>query len=372
MRLAFAEIQRARLRFGLLTLATSLIMMLILFLAAISGALVGSLTGAIKGMDADALVYSDAARGNLQGSRLSPQLPERVSSVPGVAQAGAVALIMTSAQLPAAASNRAVGAADLQVIGVSPGKPGAPSGLRQGKLPQRPGEAAVDISGSAVGDTIRLGADSVPLQVVGVLGGAQFAATPTAYTTLETFDQLSRAANPRAPFVPINAVAVKLAPGASSADVVRQIELAVPGTTAYTIAAAVDAIPGVDAISQTFTILVSLAFVVGVVIVGFFFLILTVQKLKAFTLLRAIGASTSQLALSVSTQVCVVVLAAGVLAILLTLLALRGIATGIPVSLSPAVAAATVLGVLAASLVASVLSIRRIASIDPAAATGAG
>lgn len=371
MRLAFAEIQRARLRFGLLTLATSLIMMLILFLAAISGALIGSLTGAISGMDADVLVYSDTARGNLQGSRLSRESFDRVSSVPGVAQVGAVALTMASAQLPPAASNRATGS-DLQVIGINPGKPGMPSGLRQGRLPVRPSEAAVDISGSAIGDTIRVGVASQPLEVVGLLSGAQFAATPTAYTTLETFDQLSRAANPQAPFIPINAVAVRLAPGANPTDVVRQIGLTVPGTTAYTIAAAVDAIPGVDAVSQTFTILVSLAFVVGVVIVGFFFLILTVQKLKPFTLLRAIGTSTAQLAFSVGVQVCAVVVTAGALAIILTLLALRGIATGIPVSLNPAVASATVTAVLAASLVASLFSIRRISSIDPAAATGAG
>lgn len=371
MRLAFTEIRRARLRFGLLTLATSLIIMLILFLAAISGALIGSLTGAISGMDADVLVYSDSARGNLQGSRLARQSPDQVAAVPGVAQVGAVALIMASAQLPPAASNRATGS-DLQVIGVNPGAPGTPSGLRQGRLPSRPGEAAVDISGSAIGDMIRVGSTAQPLEVVGLLSGAQFAATPTAYTALETFDQLSRAANPKAPFIPINAVAVRVQSGADPDEVVDRIELAVPGTTAYTIAAAVDAIPGVDAVSQTFTILVSLAFVVGVVIVGFFFLILTVQKLKPFTLLRAIGAGTGQLALSVGVQVCAVVVTAGVLATMLTLLALRGIATGIPVSLNPVVAVATVMAVLAASLVASLLSIRRIASIDPAAATGAG
>ncbi len=364
MRLALTEIRRARLRFGLLTGAVALITMLILFLSAISVALIGSLTGAIKGMDADVLVYSDNARGNLQGSRLAPDLVERVARVPGVSEAGAVALTMATAGLP-------TGSGDLQVIGISVGGPGWPSGLTSGRLPASPDETAVDYPGATLDSELAVGADGRALRVVGLLRGAQFAATATAYVTMGTFDQLARAANTRAPFVPINAVAVMVAPDVAAPDVAARIGRDVPGTAGYTIDAAVAAIPGLESVSQTFLLLVGLAFVVGVVIVGFFFLILTVQKLKVFTLLRAVGATNSQLAGAVAAQVVVVVLAAALVAVGLTLVALAGIDTGIPVSLSPAVTGATVTAILVASLVASLISIRRIRSIDPAEATGA-
>lgn len=364
MRLALTEIRRARLRFGLLTGAVALIMMLILFLAAISVALIGSLTGAIQGMNADVLVYSDGSRGNLQGSRLAPDTVAQVERVAGVETAGAVALLMATAQLPA-------GSGDLQVVGVSSGEPGWPKSVASGRLPTTADEVAVDFPGAALGSDLSVGSGGQKLRVVGLLRGSQFAATPTAYVTMEAFDELAKAANPLAPFIPINAVAVQVAPGSTLAEVAANVGSQIPGTTGYTIDEAVAAIPGLESVSQTFLLLVALAFVVGVVIVGFFFLILTVQKLRVFTLLRAVGATTAQLAASVATQVVVVVLAAAVLAVALTLVALQAIDTGIPVSLSPAVTGVTVAAMLVASLAASLISIRRIRSIDPAEATGA-
>lgn len=123
--------------------------------------------------------------------------------------------------------------------------------------------------------------------------------------------------------------------------------------------------------SQTFAILVALTFVISIVVIGFFFLILTVQKLKVFTLLRATGASNARLARSTSTQISAVVLLASALALILVFGALQGINTGIPVSLSPTLAIGTVAAVWIFSLGAGLLSVRRIRSIDPATAAGA-
>ena len=93
---------------------------------------------------------------------------------------------------------------------------------------------------------------------------------------------------PQAPFVPINAVAVQVADGSDPATVAAAIGTDVAGTKGYVKSDAVALIPGVASITQTFGILVGLTFVIGIVVIGFFFLILTVQKLKSFTLLRAI------------------------------------------------------------------------------------
>jgi putative ABC transport system permease protein len=96
-----------------------------------------------------------------------------------------------------------------------------------------------------------------------------------------------------------------------------------------------------------------------------------VQKMKTFTLLRAVGAGTGRLSAVVALQIAVVVLLASAIAVLLTLLAVRGLNSGIPVELSPVLVIGTVAAVLAFSLLAGLLSIRRISKIDPFTAAGA-
>jgi ABC-type antimicrobial peptide transport system permease subunit len=170
------------------------------------------------------------------------------------------------------------------------------------------------------------------------------------------------------PFVPINAVAFD---AADPVAVAAAIESGVPGVSAYSRDEAVSLIPGIESISQSFGILVGLTFVIGIVVIGFFFLILTVQKLKPFTLLRAIGTSTGRLAATVAIQITLVVFLASAIAVGLTLLAVQGLNTGLPVTIEPGLIIGVVLSVWIFSLLAGLLSIRRIARIDPASAVGA-
>ena len=363
MSLGISEVRRAKLRFGLLTAAVALLVFLVLLLTTLSGALVGSLTGALQGLQAQGLVYAESARDNIAASRLDPQVAEAVAAVPGVAAVGSVGTFTTRADLGGELG-------DLQVFGFEPALPGAPGGLSSGRLPEAPGEAAVDGGGVGIGDTVTLEPTGIPLVVVGLLRGAQFNALPTAYVSLESYAEALDAANPGLPFVPVNAVAFDVADGSDPAQVAAAIGTTVADVVGYTVDDAVAKIPGIDSISQSFGILVGLTFIIGIVVIGFFFLILTVQKLKAFTLLRAIGASTRSLAVTVALQITLVVLLASAIAVGLTLLAVQGLNTGIPVSLDPAGIIGTVLAVLVFSLLAGLLSIRRIARLDPATATG--
>jgi putative ABC transport system permease protein len=361
MGLAGAEIRRAKLRFSLLTGAVSLLVFLVLLLSTLSAALVGALVGALDGLRADGLVYADFARDNIAASRMDPQVADAVAAVEGVTAAAAVSTFTTSAIIAGSPT-------DVQVFGFVPDAPGAPGGLADGRLPTSAGEAAMDGGGVALGDIVTLDPAGTELTVVGLLRGAQFNAIPTLYVGLPTYDDAFAGTNPGLPFVPINAVAFDAADPAVTAGA---IESAVPGVTAYSRAQAVALIPGIESISQSFGILVGLTFIIGIVVIGFFFLILTVQKLKPFTLLRAIGTSTGRLAATVAIQITLVVLLASAIAIALTVLAVRGLNTGLPVSLEPGLVVGVVLSVWIFSLLAGLLSIRRIARIDPATAVGA-
>jgi putative ABC transport system permease protein len=307
------------------------------------------------------LVYSDTARDNLQASRLTPDTVSQVAAVGSVTAAGPISVLTTSAALKD-------GTEDLQVFGFEPGQPGAPTGLSDGRLPENADEVAMDGGGYAIGDTLELTAAGQQATVVGLLRGAQFAASPTAYVDTALYEKIVRAINPNVPFVPVNAVAVTTS---DPAGTVIDINENVPGLKAYEKQDAVALIPGVGSISQTFGILVGLTFIIGVVVIGFFFLILTVQKMKAFTLLRAIGAGTGRLSAVVAVQITVTVLLASAIAVVLTLLAVQGLNSGIPVTLSPVLVIGTVAAVLVFSLIAGLLSIRRISKIDPFTAAGA-
>lgn len=361
MGLAGAEIRRAKLRFSLLTGAVSLLVFLVLLLSTLSAALVGALVGALEGLRADGLVYADFARDNIAASRMDPQVALAVSLVEGVTAAAPLSTFTTAAVIEGTP-------ADVQVFGFVPDAPGAPSGLVDGRLPSTAGEAAVDGGGAAIGDVIVLDPAGTEFTVVGLLRGAQFNAIPTIYTSITTYDEAFAATNPGLPFVPINAVAFD---ADDPTAVAAAIESEVAGVSAYSRDEAVSLIPGIESISQSFGILVGLTFVIGIVVIGFFFLILTVQKLRPFTLLRAIGTSTGRLAATVAIQITLVVLIASAIAIGLTLLAVQGLNTGLPVSLQPGLIIGVVLSVWIFSLLAGLLSIRRIARIDPASAVGA-
>ena len=365
MNLGVIEVRRARLRFGLLTAAVGLLVFLIVFLSSLSGALLRSLTGALESLPADGLVYAEAARANVQGSRLDPATTEQVAGVPDVAEASPMSVLTVTATV--------AGQPDaLTLIGVTPDSPGQPAGLREGRFPSDPGEVAVDASEAeiAVGDAIRVNGMSSDLVVTGRMVGTQLGAD-TAWLSTEGYQQVLGELSPEVESVPINAVAFSVADGADPARVAEQVQEVVPGTQALTLPAAVDAIPGVESIGRTFGLLVGITFVIGVVVVGFFFLILTVQKLRTFTLLRAVGASTRALAMTVVSQITIVVVLASAVATLLAWGALQAMSAGLPVAIDPLTTAGVVAAVLVASLAAGILSVRRIARIDPASAAGA-
>ena len=147
------------------------------------------------------------------------------------------------------------------------------------------------------------------------------------------------------------------------------IDRTVDGVDAADLQRALDGLPGVDAISQSFAIILLLAFIVVVLVTWVFFLILTVQKTQSLTLLRAVGASNRYLLANIALQVTIVTVAGIAVASVLLVLATRNGSGGLDVSASPRTIVTTGAAILALALVASIASMRRVARLDPFAAT---
>lgn len=366
MRLALAEMRRAKLRFGLLTGAVALLVFLIIFQQTLAAALLGFFTGGLENQSAEVLVYNEDARRNVEGSVILPGQLEAVTAVEGVGTA-----------VPLGEGTFTVRAAgelqDAVVFGYELGGPGAPTRLTEGRLPQADGEAvasSVDAdNGFGIGEIVEVVPGGYDVTVVGVAEDSRFAVLPTLFTSFATFEEASLGANPDARAVPASLIAVDPAPGVDPTELASRITQDVPGVEALDRQTAVASLPGVSSIRSSFSVILGLAFIVVVLITGFFFLILTVQKTQALTLLRAVGASGAYLIGNLALQVVLVtVVGVGVAAGLLALAA-AGSSEDFPIEADPGLIVTTGGAVLVLALVASLASVRRVTRIDPATAT---
>ena len=368
MRLALAEIRRAKLRFGLLTGAVALLVFLIFFQQSLAGSLLGQFTGGLEHQSATVLVYNADARRSVDGSRLLPQQVAAVSQVEGVAAAGPIGEGSFTIKLENGVLN------DTTVFGYDLDGPGFPTTLSAGRLPQTDGEAVASASdasaGYAIGQRLTVVPGDAPVTIVGLAKDIQFNVQPTLFVSYPTYETLVRATNPDATGILPNLVGVEPVSGVDPTSLAASITQQVDGVEALDRGVAVASLPGVSSIQQSFAIILGLAFVVVVLLTGFFFLIITVQKIPSLTLLRAVGASGGFLLRNLVLQVLLVIAAALVIAIPLTAFALSAASSdGFAAKTEPSVLLVTSALIVVLGVAASVGAMRRVAKIDPAAAT---
>lgn len=366
--LARAEMRRGRVRFGLLTGAVGLVVFLILFQQALLGSLIADFIGALRHQSATVLVYGAEARRNVEGSVVPPGAVEAVASVDGVADAGPLG--------QGTFTVRAGGdLADAVLFGYRLGGPGAPTTLSAGRLPRGDGEAVASradaAEGFGIGRRVTVEPGGPELTVVGLAERIRYSVAPTLFVSFATFEAAAQARNPDAGGVRPSLVAARPAPGVDPAGLARRITAAVSGVEALTRDQAVDASPGVSSVRSSLSVVLALAYAVVGLVTGFFFLILTVQKTAALTLLRALGAPAGYLVRSLLTQVGVVVGGGVLVAAGLFEIVVRVGDVGVEVELSGGALAATAAGVGFLGGLSALAAVRRILRLDPmAAATG--
>jgi putative ABC transport system permease protein len=374
MYVALRELRRAKLRFGLLTGAVGLLVFLILFQQTLLGALVGAITGAVESQSGQVLVLDAEARGQLDASVLAPDAVDEVAAVDGVTEAAAWQLATFSA-----AVDGGDGLVDVALVGHDPDGPGAPTTITEGRATQAPGEAVAPTGregeGVVVGATVTLEPDAGEVEIVGLADDLEYVVQPALFVDRGTFEEAATARSPDAPFVPVNAVAVAVDEDADEdavAAVTGDIESTVEGTRAVTRQEAADSIPGVDAIGQSFAVILLLAFAVVGLVTGIFFLILTVQKTEALTLLRAVGASTRDVVTPLLAQVVLVTVGGVLVGTALLAAAAAAGGTGLDIEVDPLLAATTGAGILGLGLLAALAAVRRVLAIEPVDVTRRG
>lgn len=366
--LARREIAQSKARFGLLGSAVGLLVFLILFQQALLNGFVTDFVGAVEHQDSPVLVFSDQARKNVEGSFLSLEQAEAVSAVEGVAATG---LIGENTVTVLAGGEDA----DAVLFGYELGGLGAPTALVEGRLPKRSNEAVASEAdaddGFAIGDQVTVLGDGGPvITVVGLASESRWSVTATMFVSYDTFEAAQLAINPESKVVLPSLVAVQPAEGVDLDALTDAIDRAVPDTQALTNREAVDENPGVAGTRQSVSIILTLGFVVVLVVVAFFFQILTVHNARPLTLLRAIGAPRRFLIRNLMGQI-VLVMAAGIaLGLAMTFAVLATVPVGdLSISVDPSSAISTVLALFVLALIGGAASIRRVLRIDPINAT---
>ncbi len=367
MFVAFKEIRRSFGRFTLLTSAVALLVLLLLFFQAVAGTLTKGLTGGLESISADVLVYDKQARRNPAASILDPVIQAQVAAADEVVATSPIGLSVFVASIDGAET-------EVQLVGGDPSGPSIPTDAAQGRLPDSAGEAL--FSGSSFDDPIAIGqrvdVEGVVLEVVGSAEGAAFNVLPTLYVSYEDFVAASQARAGLPIDVAPSLIGVRVSDGADPGAVARSLTESIAGIEALDRSSAVDALPGVSTITQSFSILYLLLYIVVTIVTGVFFLILIVQKEDALVLLRAIGASRRDVVGSVLIQVGVVVGLGALVGSAITSALLAMTRDTFGAALSPSTTAASVSVTMALGLLASIGSVRRVLAIDPINATTSG
>jgi putative ABC transport system permease protein len=368
MRLALREMRRRPGRFAVAGAILTLIALLLMFLGGLLDGLLGSSTGAYRAQQADLVVYSSTARESLPRSRIAPDVRSEVERVDGVEAVGALGSTQLGARPEDEPDTR-----DLLAT-VLFGYELAPTGLPDEPPPEGQVVADASLRSDDVeeGDTLLLGPERTPVEVVGFVEDTRYSGQASLWGSIDTWRAVTAANRPDlASDDAVQALVVRTG-DADPAEVADEVDRATGTTSSLTLGAAIDALPGVSQQRATFNQIIGVTAIVAVVVVALFFALITVERIGLYGILKAIGASGATLVAGVVLQAVVVTLLAALVGIAGSLLLDALLPSGaLPYDATPARLVSSTVLMVVAGVAGTAFSLRRVLRIDPASAIGA-
>ncbi|MFP3896951.1 MAG: ABC transporter permease [Anaerolineales bacterium] len=376
--LALKEIWRGRGRFLLFSLVIALITLLILFIAALGEGLGAGNREYLEQLNGQLIAYQDTARLNIASSRIDCDVRRALSGIEGVEDVGGVGF--SSVSIPREGDDPF----DVSLIGVEPGKPGEPPVTGGDGLVRRSANRViVDRTVALVlkidlGDTITIrsaqGADYefYNLQVMGITSSQKYAIRPSIFVPIVTWDRIRpKAALGGGVEDPVCNVAVIRLQDPGQIDVMRQrlaervrnIET-VDRKTAY------ENTPGYSAQQSTLTTQNTFALLIGLLVIGGFFQIQTLQKVPQIGMLKAIGTPNGVIAAAAMIQIILVTLLGVMVGALVSFGLALGFPPTIPIVFELRSGAMAMLSILLIGPLGGLVSIRYSLRVEPLIALG--
>lgn len=377
--LSFKEIWRNKGRFFLFSLVIALITVLVLFIAALAEGLATANKEYLEKMNADLLVFQADADLSTTASRLGRSKINDVKRVPGVADVGPVGFSNAKIIFPDGRE-----ALDVSLVGVEPGKPGAPPAYQGESLRSRRGDDVVLDGNLAaeynlqVGDVITIrtvqGTDEkdFDLSVIGITDGRQYFFLRSIFVPFRTWDEIKpqpTAAVGQGDLI-ANILAVQLENPGIWEQMIELIELRVDDVQVADKVTAYEATPGYSAQQSTLNTQRAFSLLIGVLVIGGFFQIQTLQKVPQIGMLKAIGTGSQTVAFSVILQIILVTLFGVALGAAVSLGLAVGIPGNVPIIFTGSSVVLAVLSLLIIGPVGGIVSVRQALKVEPLRALG--
>jgi putative ABC transport system permease protein len=273
---------------------------------------------------------------------------------------------------------------DISLVGVQSGRPGgAPALEGRDLLSSRAFETVIDrnvvnSTGLQVGDTITLKSiqgteeEYFDLKIVGISDGRQYFFQPSIFVPIRVWDQIRpQPGSPNPSDEPAyNILVVRLADPAAQAAIAAQIEARVGEVEVVDRVTAYEASPGYQAQQSTLNTQRGFTLLIGILVIGGFFQIQTLQKVPNIGMLKAVGASNSTVGTAVVMQILLVTVFGVMLGGLGTLLLSLGLPQEVPIRFTQASMAAAMLSLLVIGPIGGLVSVRLALKVEPLMALG--
>jgi putative ABC transport system permease protein len=379
--LAWKEMWRNRGRFFLVSLVIALITLLVIFLAGLAEGLGAGNKEYLSKLGGELVIYQDQADLTVGASQLGQSFMNNVRRTEGVANAGAIG---TSAGL--ISYERAMQPESVSLIGVEPGRPGDVPALQGEQLSSiRANEAIIGRNvavrtGLGVGDTLIVEStqgtvdEFYPLEIVGVSSGQQYFIQPSVIVPLYTWDRIRPKgfASDTGSELTFNVVNVAVENPRQGEQVARRLEAEVNGIEVTDRVTAYENAPGYSEQQSTLNTQRGFTLLIGILVVGGFFQIQTLQKVGQVGMLKALGAPNFLVAISATIQIVLT----NVIGVTMGALATFGLAAampdGIPIIFNGEEVAIALATLLIIGPIGGLVSIRYLTRVEPLAALGLG
>lgn len=349
MFLAWNEIRRNKLKFGLIIGVLTMISYLLFLLSGLANGLINMNKEGIDKWQADAIVLNKDANQTVQQSVFNKKdIENKYKKQATLKQTGEI--VSNGHQKD-----------NVLVFGVEKSSFLVPS-LIEGHKATKDNEVLADETlknkGFKIGDTLSLSQSDEKLHIVGFTESAKYNASPVIFTNDATIAKI----NPRLTGDKINAVVVR---DTNWKDKKLNQEL-----EAVSINDFIENLQGYKPQNLTLNFMISFLFVISATVIGIFLYVMTLQKTSLFGILKAQGFTNGYLANVVISQTLILALFGTAFGLLLTGVTGAFLPDAVPVKFDVLTLLVFAIVLMIVSVLGSLFSILTIRKIDPLKAIG--
>ncbi|HGO1493632.1 TPA: ABC transporter permease [Staphylococcus aureus] len=349
MFLAWNEIRRNKLKFGLIIGVLTMISYLLFLLSGLANGLINMNKEGIDKWQADAIVLNKDANQTVQQSVFNKKdIENKYNKQATLKQTGEI--VSNGHQKD-----------NVLVFGVEKSSFLVPR-LIEGHKATKDNEVLADETlknkGFKIGDTLSLSQSDEKLHIVGFTESAKYNASPVIFTNDATIAKI----NPRLTGDKINAVVVRDT-NWKDKELNQELE-------AVSINDFIENLPGYKPQNLTLNFMISFLFVISATVIGIFLYVMTLQKTSLFGILKAQGFTNGYLANVVISQTLILALFGTAFGLLLTGVTGAFLPDAVPVKFDVLTLLVFAIVLMIVSVLGSLFSILTIRKIDPLKAIG--